>query len=178
MPHSCRAAHRCSSISCAACAWRYSLRVSRRILALEPSRVHAVTIAGAASSQNEYRHWRKSIHNCVTYRRSSSRWWPSVGFWGWWDGIGLRGVVSLGSVTPSELTSALRRHGDVRLRLIAAESVRTEVYAATRSISTAQAAERVGRYQSVKIAIEPVIIATRSIPIASDVVVEPMPILT
>ncbi len=54
---------------------------------------------------------------------------------------------------------ALRRLGEVRLRPIEAEHVRTEVYAAARpisTVSTVSAGEWSRRYQAFKIAIEPV----------------------
>jgi hypothetical protein len=117
------------------------------------------------------------MHNIVAYRRRQSRWWRSVGIWGWWDGTSLRGIVSLGSITSTEFISALRRHGEIRLRPIGAENIRTEVYAAAMSISAASGPREIGRYQRVKIAIEPVIIAVKSMPIDSGMMVEAMPVL-
>lgn len=152
----CCSAHRCSAIECASCTWRYSLPMTRRILACEPRSLHAVMITCAASNPADFRRWRRSLHNAVTYHRRRSRWWSSVGLWGWWNGTGLDGLVELGSVTATEFAGALRRHGDVRLRPIGIDVVRTEVYRAAQSVSTSQRGDAGGRYQPVKIAIAPV----------------------
>ena len=177
MPPPCSSARRCSSTSCPACAWRYSLTVARRILARDPRCLHLVTIAGAASTPREFRRWRKAIHNSVAYRRRRSRWWRSVGLWGWHDGLVLHGLVALGSISATEFTSALRRHGDVRLRPVDIANVRAEVYAAALSVSNVPARSWIARYQPIKIAIEPVTIPTFSTPKVSGRICQPMPIL-
>lgn len=173
----CCLAHRCRSIECASCGWRYSLSVARRILACEPRSLRAVTIRLSASGPLEFLHERKSLHNLFGHRRRQSRWWRSIGLWGWWDGLDLRGIVSLGSVTTTEFTVALRRHGNVRLRPIAIETVRTEVYRAAQSVSTSQHSHAAGRYQRLKIAIEPVTARVRSSSMIESMMVEAMPIL-
>lgn len=175
MIKSCCSAHRCCSIDCASCAWRYSLSAARRILTCEPRSLHVATIACAASSPAEFRRWRKKIHNVFCYRRSRSRWWRSVGMWGWWDGTGLHGLVELGSTTQAEFMNAVRRHGGVRLRAIAIEDVRPEVYRAAQRFSPSQRGDAAGRYQPVKIAIEPVITAVRTNQISSQIEIEPLP---
>ncbi|WP_306222527.1 hypothetical protein [Bosea beijingensis] len=119
---------------------------------------------------------RRSLHNSFGYQRRHSRWWKSVGLWAWWTGIGLHGLVELGSITAHEFVSALRHHGDVRLRPIAIEAVRTEVYRAAQSISPFQRSDAAGRYQPVKISIEPVIVAAFAVPIIANNV-EPLPML-
>lgn len=177
MSRSCCSAHRCSSITCEACCWRYSLVVTRRIVARELNRLHVVTIAGAASSPHEFGRWRKSVHNSVAYRRCQSRWWRSLGIWGWWNGTNLRGVVSLGSVTTTEFMVALRRHGQVHLRPIEIENIRTEVYAAAMLISAVAGIDAAGRYQSRKIAVEPVTVAARTVLTIDTPLVEPLPII-
>lgn len=125
-----------------------------------------------------FRRWRTSLHNGIAYRRRQSRWWRGVGAWGWWDGHRLRGVVSIGSVTETEFVSALRRLGDVHLRPLDTANVRTEVYRAARSASTVAGMDATGRYQPLKVAIEPVTI-TRKHPVLviDDVMVEAMPVL-
>lgn len=117
------------------------------------------------------------MHNIIAYRRRQSRWWRSVGIWGWWNGTGLRGLVELGSITPTEFASALRRHGEIRLRPIKIENIRTEVYAAAMSVSAVAGIGSIGRYQSTKIAVEPVIIAVKSMPIGGSMMIEAMPVL-
>lgn len=113
----------------------------------------------------------------VAHQRRRSAWWRSTGFWGWWDGLDLRGIVSLGSVTATEFMIGLRRHGDVCLGPIEIENIRTEVYAAVMSISVGPGPQGTGRYQPFKIAIEPVAIAARTKPIIGNIVIEPLPII-
>uniref|UniRef100_A0A9E8CMD4 Uncharacterized protein n=1 Tax=Bosea sp. NBC_00436 TaxID=2969620 RepID=A0A9E8CMD4_9HYPH len=151
--------------------------MARRILACEPRSLHAATITCAASSPAEFRRWRRSLHNLIAYQRRRSSWWRSTGFWGWWDGTGLRGIVSLGSITSTEFISALRRHGEIHLRPIEIENIRTEVYAAAMSVSVAPGVKETGRYQPLKIAVEPVTVAACGKPILRSGMIVPMPIL-
>lgn len=173
----CCSAHRCGSIACATCTWRYSLVVARRILCSEHRSLHVVTIACAASLPGGVRRWRKSVHNVVAHQRRQCRWWRTFGIWAWCDGTGARGVVSLGSVTTTEFTIALRRHGALLARPIEVENIRAEVYAAAMSISSASAPRGAGRYQPFKIAIGPV--ATPVFPTSSNITrdVQPTAIL-
>jgi hypothetical protein len=172
----CCSGYRCCSIDCASCAWRYSRSVARRILAYEPRSLHAMTIGLSVSGPLEFFHERKSLHNLFGYRRRQSRRWRSTGLWGWWNGIGLHGLIELGSITATEFVSTLRHHGDVHLRPIAIEAVRTEVYRAAQSVSLSQR-DAVGRYQPVKIAIEPVIVAVSAVPIFGSRMIPPMPMI-
>lgn len=173
----CTSAQRCCSLDCAACTWRYALGLTRRILACEPTRLHVVTIPGVAKSPHEFRRWRKAIHNVVAYRRRRSRWWRAVGLWGWWDGTGLHGLVELGSITATEFVSALRRLGEVSLRPLDSDNVRVEVYRAARSASAVSRIDVAGRYQSLKIAIEPVTVAVTMVPIVGSKMIEALPII-
>lgn len=177
MIKSCCSTRRCCSIDCASCTWRYSLSVARRILACHPRSLHAATITCTASSPAEFRRWRRSLHNAVTYQRRRSRWWPSVGLWAWWTGNSLHGLVELGSITANEFVSALRRNGDVRLRPISIETVRIEVYRAAQSASPSRRSDAAGRFQPVKIAIDPVIMASSAVPIVDSRMIAPMPII-
>ena len=111
------------------------------------------------------------------YRRRQSRWWRSVGLWVWLGNGHVGGVVELGSITPQEFSYGLQRHGTVRLRPIDAANVRAAVYAAARSASMILAGERSGRYQSVKIAVEPVFTAIVSMQTTGSPIVEPIPIV-
>lgn len=71
---------------------------------------------------------------------------------------------------------ALRRHGEVRLRAIAIENIRPEVYAAAMSISVVVPdLQEKGRYQPFKIAIEPVTVAVHAKSIVGKI--EPQPML-
>lgn len=151
--------------------------MTRRILTCEPHGLHAMTIAGPASSPADFQYWRKAAHNALAYQRRRSRRWLQTGLWGWWDGLDLRGIVSLGSVTTPEFMVTLHRHGEVHMRPIAIETVRAEVYAAAMSISAASFPKEPGRYQPFKIAIEPVTIVARTVPTIGDTPVEPLPII-
>jgi hypothetical protein len=128
-----------------------------------------------AADLSEFQRWRTSIHNAVCYRRRQCRWWRSVGVWGWWDGGLLRGVIELGSITSGEFTHAHQRHGSVRLRPIDIANVRVEVYESARLVARDMIGA--GRYQPVKIAMEPIAVARlkpdRIVPICCA----PMPLL-
>ncbi|KQU49933.1 hypothetical protein ASG72_18125 [Bosea sp. Leaf344] len=131
-------------------------------------------ITAPLADPSQFGQLRKSIHNAFCYRRRQCRWWSRVGIWGWWNGIGLRGLVELGSITATEFVSALQRQGAFRLLPIATETVRAEVYAAAMSVPASIRADGTGRYQPFKIAIEPVIVTTRSLPIPDSIGMMPM----
>jgi hypothetical protein len=136
-----------------------------------------MTMACPISSAREFRERRKSVHNVVAYQRRRCSWWHSVGIWGWHDGAHVHGIVELGSITPSEFTAGLRRLGDVRLRPLDIETVRTEVYEAARSVSTIQQGHAAGRYQPFKIAIKPVTSMALAKPLLGNALIVPMPML-
>lgn len=90
----------------------------------------------------------------------------------------MHGLVALDTITTTEFKHAFQRHGELRLRSIASEDVRVEVYGAARSIPTTSMGQRSARYQSIKIAIAPM--ATKGEPpaaITDNIIVEPMPLL-
>ncbi|PZR78019.1 MAG: hypothetical protein DI537_42565 [Stutzerimonas stutzeri] len=89
----------------------------------------------------------------------------------------MRGLVELGSITATEFISALQRQGAILLRPIAIETVRTEVYRAARSVSTSRRSDAAGRYQPVKIAIEPVSRAVSTVPIVGNTAIEALPVI-
>ena len=174
MPNSCCSAHRCQKVSCPGCAWRYALHVSRRILACEPQRLHALTVERALAGPHEIDRLRRSAHNAVAYQRRRYRGWRSVGVWGWYGDADFHGIVELGSISTAEFVHTFRRRGEVRLRPIEIESLRSEVYGAALSVS----AEGKGRYQPLKVAIEPVMTTRKHpAPFIGDVMVEAMPVL-
>jgi hypothetical protein len=117
------------------------------------------------------------MHNVISYRRRRNRWWRDVGLWGWWNGEDLCGLVELGSIMPTEFVSALRRYGKIHLRTFDSENIRVEVYRAARSVSTFPRSDAAGRYQPVKIAIEPVTVAVTMVPIVGSRMTEAMPII-
>ncbi|MBN9471066.1 MAG: hypothetical protein J0J10_20055 [Bosea sp.] len=136
-----------------------------------------MTIVVAASSPRQFSHWRKSVHNSVAHQRRQSLWWRGVGLWGWWNGVDLRGIVELGSIAPTEFISALRRLGEVSLRPLEIGNVRTEVYRTARSVSTVPKADAAGRYQPLKIAIEPVTVAVPMVTLVGSRMIEAMPMI-
>lgn len=90
----------------------------------------------------------------------------------------MHGLVELGSITAIEFVSALQRQGDIHLRPLDTANVRTEVYRAARSASTVAGLDATGRYQPLKVAIEPVTTTRKHpVPIIDDVMVEAMPVL-
>lgn len=113
----------------------------------------------------------------MAYQRRRSRWWRCVGLWAWWTGTRLQGIVELGSITAIEFVSALERQGAVHLLPIATGTVRAEVYAAAMSVPASIRADGTGRYQPFKIAIVPVTVAARSLPILDGKGMMPMPML-
>lgn len=178
MAISCCSAHRCQKVSCPACTWRYALHVTRRILACEPLRLHVLTIERAVAGPHDIERLRRSAHNAVAYQRRRYRGWRSVGVWGWYNDADFHGIVELGSISTTEFIHTFQRRGEIRLRPIEAENLRAEVYAAARSVSATSIAGGTGRYQPLKVAIEPVTTRTRNpLPTIDDLVVPPMPIM-
>lgn len=88
----------------------------------------------------------------------------------------MHGLVALDTITATEFRHAFQRHGELRLRPIATQEVRVEVYAAVRSIPTTLADQRAGRYQSFKIAIAPMMAKKPSAPITAALI-DPLPMI-
>lgn len=154
MPPRCTSAHRCASPSCEPCAWRYSLRVYRRILAHDPRRLHVLTISAGLHDAAEFHRLRVAVRNLVDHRRRECSWWKSVGLWTWLSADGaVRGLAILGSISEAEFGAALSRRWPTTLRSIEITTVREEIYRATRPgvIETGGP----GRYQPIKAAVEP-----------------------
>lgn len=164
-------------ISCPTCTWRYSLHVAREILACEPHRLHAITIERSTPGIGDFRQWRKAVHNAMSNQRRRYRRWRGVGIWGWYDGANMHGLVALDTITATEFRHAFQRHGELRLRPIAKEDVRVEVYGAVRSIPAISIDQRSARYQSIKIAIAPMMTMRQPLATVSSTVIEPMAIL-
>ena len=121
---------------------------------------------------------RKSAHNAVAYQRGRYRGWQHFGVWGWYGDADFHGIVELGSISTTEFLHTFRRRGELRLRPIEIENLRTEVYAAACSVEKASTAGGTGRYQPLKIAIEPVTSRKRHLePIIDDMMDEPLPVL-
>jgi hypothetical protein len=154
MNNSCTSKHRCYSVSCESCTWRYSLGISRRIAATNPRRLFAVTLAPTLTSHTDFRSWRVQSRNLVDHQRRGSRWWRDLGLWVWLNADGhIKGIVSL-SVLEDEFLRAFGRRWPTTVRAIDEKELRNEVYFAVRPSVIAQA-KPTGRYQSIRLAIEP-----------------------
>ncbi len=152
----CSSDHRCYSVLCEPCAWRYSLNISRRVLAAHPRRLFAVTIAPTLSAQINFRSWRIQVRNLVDYRRQKSKWWRHLGFWNWLGSDGhVRGIVSLGSVLEDEFLRAFSQRWPTTLKPIDVETVRNEIYFAMRPGIVFDTGPHHSRYQQVRMCIEP-----------------------
>ncbi|MDX3806788.1 hypothetical protein ACXIUS_29400 [Bosea thiooxidans] len=136
-----------------------------------------MTIERLNCGRGEFQHWRKSIHNLLAYRRDQCRWWQSFGLWLWSNGNRLNGLVEFGSITNEEFVAAFQRHGMVGLRPIEITDVRVEVYKAVWSIALVEMEAQKGRYQPLKIAIEPVTVAVSTMPIVGNIMIEPQPVV-
>ena len=154
MPPRCTSAHRCASPVCEPCAWRYSLRITRRIHAHDPRRLHALTItAGLHDAANFFR-WRVAVRNLVDHRRRECSWWKSVGLWTWLSADGaVRGFTILGSISEAEFGTAFSRRWPTTLRLIETRTMREEIYRAVHPGEIAPGGP--GRYQPIRAVVEP-----------------------
>ena len=151
----CSSAHRCASPCCQPCSWRYSLHVSRRVLATNPRRLFALTIHADIPGSVEFARWRVAVRNLLQHRRAS-RWWNEVGLWCWLSADqNVRGIVSLGPVTETEFLTAFGRRWPTTIRPIEIKAVRQEIYFAIRP-GVIRDLERWGaRYQPIRVTIEP-----------------------
>lgn len=154
MPPRCTSAHRCASPACEPCAWRYSFRVYRRILAHDPRRLHVVTFAAGLQDPTDFHRWRAAVRNLVDHRRRACSWWKSVGLWTWLSADGaVRGLTILGSISEAEFGTAFSRRWPTTLRLTEITTARAEIYRAAHPGVIAPGGP--GRYQSIKAAVEP-----------------------
>ncbi len=151
----CSSDHRCYSVLCEPCAWRYSLNISRRVLAAHPRRLFAFTIAPTLAARTNFRSWRIQVRNLVDHRQQESKWWRDLGTWASLgsDGV-VRKVVSLASVLEDEFLRAFERRWPTTLRPIVEKELRNEVYFAIRPSVIAQV-KSIGRYQSIRLVVEP-----------------------
>ncbi len=118
---------------------------------------------------------RKAAHNAVAYQRRRYRGWRSVGVWGWYNDADFHGIIEFGSVSTAEFIHTFQRRGQIRLRPIEVENLRNEVYAAARSVATTPSGA--GRYQPLKIAIEPVTMKKHAVLSMEGVMIDAMPVL-
>jgi hypothetical protein len=157
MAQSCSSVRRCYSLACEPCAWRYSLNISRRILAHDHRRLFAMSIQPNVAEIGEFSGWRTAVRNTIDYRRGECRWWRDLGVWGWLGADGsVRGIVSLGSVTEGEFCGVFGRRWPISVRPITPTNLRHVIYwEAMRPSVIVEAGPQQGRYQHIKITIEP-----------------------
>jgi hypothetical protein len=152
----CSSDRRCYSVLCEPCAWRYSLNISRRVLAAHPRRLFALTFAPTLAARTDLRSWRIQVRNLVDHRRQDSKWWRDLGVWGWLGSDGhVRGIVSLGSVLADEFLRAFERRWPTTLKPIEVGTVRNAIYFAMRPGIIFDTGPHHSRYQQIRICIEP-----------------------
>jgi hypothetical protein len=176
MPSRCISAHRCASPACEPCAWRYSLRVSRRVLAHDPRRVHALTIAAELHDATGFDRWRVAVRNLIDHRRRACSWWKPFGLRAWLSADGaVRGLILPGSISDAECVSAFSRRWPTTLRPIELTTIREEIYRAVHPAVIASGGP--GRYQPIKAMVEPQRSGAPASPPECRPLLEPMAIL-
>ena len=177
----CSSAHRCSQIDCHRCARRYARRIARDFRGPDTGQVHAIAFAAGIADLDEFRQWRISAWNILTYRRQVCRWWQSVSLRLWFCQGTVRGVVALGSITTTEFETAFGSRWPFTLRRIDPEALFDELYAVVRPGSIMQDDSDHARYQPRQMTVRPRHARTgrkRSAPTRHpDPIDEPMPIL-
>jgi hypothetical protein len=155
MKSHCSSNRRCYRTSCEPCSWRYSLNISRRILATNPRRLFAVTFAPTLTSQTDFRSWRVQSRNLVHHQRRGSRWWRDLGLWVWLNADGhIKGIVSL-SVLEDEFLRAFGRRWPTTLTAIDRKELRNAIYFAVRPSVIFNTGPHHSRYQHLRLAVEP-----------------------
>lgn len=152
----CSSANRCDLPSCEACAWRYSLRISRRITKHAPRQIFAVTIAANLADTTQFSYWRKAARNLFDYRRRSSNWWRSTGMWLWLSrDSSVRGILTLGALTEDEFITVFDRRWPTTIQPIEVKLLREHIYYAMGPAVVAVARPGQRRYQPIGAALEP-----------------------
>lgn len=126
----CSSANRCARIECNKCSRRYARHVARDFQRTSTGPIYAITINAQISNLDDFRRWRDTFANAVSYRRSVCRWWNDIHLrvWCGWDGC-IRGGVALGSITENEFLTALSSRWSLMLRRIEREALYDELYA-------------------------------------------------
>jgi hypothetical protein len=126
----CCSANRCARIECPTCARRYARRVARDLLSSATGQIYAISIAAGIGSLDDFRQWRVSLWNIVSYRRNVCRWWNDIHMRSWCGRDGcIRGIIVLGSVTENEFLTTLGARWPMTLRSIRLVALYDELYA-------------------------------------------------
>src|SRR5947209_6640982 len=97
-------------------------------MATNPRHLHAVEIEARIATLADFRLWRVQARNVMDHNRRECRWWNDLSFCVWLSNDGqLRGIASIGAVTPDEFQAALGRRWPATLRTIDQATVREEV---------------------------------------------------
>ena len=133
---------------------RYASRLSRKIVACAPRQLFAVEFKTAISSMEEFALWRVQMRNAVDHFRRQNIWARDLGVWVWLSQDGqARGILSLGSTTQTEFSSAFARRWPTTLRPIASSDMKDELGAAIRPSMIAGPAA--GGYQGLRLFVCP-----------------------
>ncbi|MFL5201045.1 MAG: hypothetical protein ACJ8B9_03010 [Microvirga sp.] len=140
-----------------------------------------VEIKLALPSFADFWSWRVEARNVVDYRRRTDRWWRDLALNVWLNEDGMiRGIVTLGPVTPDEFLAVVSRW-PTALRPITPSTLRDELYAIVQPSRFAFPALPPRRYQGLKLTIAARRNAPKTVTPLRDKAVsrnlEPMPIL-
>lgn len=172
--------NRCRNITCEVCSRRYAGQVAKRIQTVAGKR-NVIEIDASLSTLADFWSWRIEVRNLTDYRRRDCRWWREflMTVWLCHDGR-LRGIASLGSLTPAEVLEVLNRRWPTTLWPVESNDLRQEIAAIVHPTMIATIQVR-ARYQSLKFSIWPKASRTnrQSAPISLPTrrLVEPMPVL-
>ncbi len=174
--------NRCEQITCEHCARRYACRITRRLLTKATGSLRVIEIDITASQYTDFWAWRVEARNLVDYRRRENRWWAGFIIAVWWSADrSVRGVVSLGSLTASEVLSAFDARWRTGIRPIEPTDLRREISAFIDPGVIALSPSPHGRYQALKLSIWPQRSRTKTPPVRGEHLptlnIEPMPIL-
>jgi len=156
MTKECCSANRCSRIECPKCARRYARRIARDFCRPDTGRIYAIAISAGVADLDEFRQWRLSIWNIITYRRQICRWWQGVSIRVWLRNDGsIRGVVAPGSISEDELIAALGCRWPTTLRWIEFDALFNELYEAVQPDNIMSADPDHARYQRRQLTVRP-----------------------
>lgn len=175
----CCSQSRCGQINCAVCVRRYAGRLDKRIQSAATGKLFVFEAGLPSPSLADFWNFRVEARNLIDYRRRSDCWWREFLLHSWFcrDGI-VRGIGSLGSLTPAEVSEAFQTRWPTTLRAISPDSLRLEIVSIIDPGSLIPAVMS-GRYQAVKFAVWPRRVKARTTRISEPTkfIVEPMPTL-
>lgn len=152
----CCSQRRCSYLTCAACARRYSGRVAKRIARDQSRDLFVIEVDADLNGLSSFWRWCVAARNRFDYLRRQDQSWRGVGLTVWLCADDrVRGIVGMGGGSPERFIEAFGRWR-VSLRPISVAALRTEMTAITRPEMVARRMPLDGRYQSLKLVIRPV----------------------